>query len=101
MSNHSHTKAQTHAHAKILSDKKNKEGNSKGKDTNIACKINVKRYLHLKDIATIPVSYKNKLRKAGDRTKTVFEKMSHRKKGKTKCTLTAAATKAGHVDTPA
>lgn len=29
-----------------------------------------------------------------------FEKMSHRKKGGTKGTFTAAATKAGHPDTP-
>ena len=30
-----------------------------------------------------------------------FKKMSHRKKGGTKGTFTAAATKAGHPDTPA
>tara|TARA_B100001778_G_scaffold4470_1_gene3816 strand:+ start:1208 stop:1435 length:228 start_codon:yes stop_codon:yes gene_type:complete len=30
-----------------------------------------------------------------------FKKMSHRKKGGTKGTFTAAATKAGHADTPA
>ena len=30
-----------------------------------------------------------------------FKKMSHRKKGGTKGTFTAAATKAGHSDTPA
>ena len=30
-----------------------------------------------------------------------FQKMSHRKKGGTKGTFTAAATKAGHPDTPA
>ena len=41
------------------------------------------------------------MRKAGDRLKTAFEKMSHRKKGGTKGTFTAAATKAGHPDTPA
>lgn len=29
-----------------------------------------------------------------------FQKMSHRKKGGTKGTFTAAATKAGHADTP-
>lgn len=41
------------------------------------------------------------MRKAGDRLKAAFEKMSHRKKGGTKGTFTAAATKAGHPDTPA
>ena len=41
------------------------------------------------------------MRKAGDRLKGAFEKMSHRKKGGTKGTFTAAATKAGHPDTPA
>ena len=32
---------------------------------------------------------------------SAFKKMSHRKKGGTKGTFTAAATKAGHADTPA
>ena len=41
------------------------------------------------------------MRKAGDQLKGAFEKMSHRKKGGTKGTFTAAATKAGHPDTPA
>jgi hypothetical protein len=41
------------------------------------------------------------MRKAGDRLKKAFQKMSHRKKGGTKGTFTAAATKAGHPDTPA
>ena len=41
------------------------------------------------------------MRKAGDRLKAAFKKMSHRKKGGTKGTFTAAATKAGHPDTPA
>ena len=31
---------------------------------------------------------------------SAFKKMSHRKKGGTKGTFTAAATKAGHADTP-
>ena len=41
------------------------------------------------------------MRKAGDKLKQAFQKMSHRKKGGTKGTFTAAATKAGHPDTPA
>ena len=41
------------------------------------------------------------MRKAGDKLKSAFQKMSHRKKGGTKGTFTAAATKAGHPDTPA
>ena len=44
---------------------------------------------------------KGKMRKAGNRPKAAFEKKSHRKKGVTKGTFTAAATKTGHSDTPA
>ncbi|MFZ8904864.1 MAG: hypothetical protein ACO20I_13095 [bacterium] len=41
-----------------------------------------------------------KQRKKAKGLAKAFEKMSHRKKGGTKGTFTAAATKAGHPDTP-
>jgi len=39
-------------------------------------------------------------RKKAKNLAKAFQKMSHRKKGGTKGTFTAAATKAGHADTP-
>ena len=43
----------------------------------------------------------SKKRKEAKGLAKAFKKMSHRKKGGTKGTFTAAATKAGHADTPA